>query len=343
MAGNGDLIRSMRAGGRGGMAAAQEFLRRVQAGSVSTQELSEVQKVVSSPELRDAFKAVASQLENLLSAGSEAVYRDVDTLLPDTEQLTDARALPERFLADLTLVKGELLEHPGMTRGEKAERLLAFFEAYAARFSQLANGTAQARQPQTGAATPQGLYGAVEVQAQLPPALGEAELKRALEKFDKALTRAGFQELRADDGRTGLEIARQMLQASTPEALRELRPQKLDAPGWKDNAAVEKSLAAEVARERKVQAADVKPVIIPHVKTQGGVAGAAKKDEAEPKGASRRSDKVLGGRMLWNALHLLRGEELDDVQKKDALTQLAVAAGLLLGLIALLVGLLVWM
>lgn len=342
MAGNGDLIRSMRTGGRGALAAAQELLRRAQAGAVSQAELTEVQKVVTSPELKDAFAAVASELQNLLSGGGDAVFRDVDTLLPDTERLTDARALPERFLADLTLVRGELLEHPGMTKGEKAERLMAFFAAYAERFAKLAKGTAQAKQAQAGAPQAQGLYGALEVPAALAAPLSAAELQKALGRFDKALTRAGFQELRADDGRTGLEVARQLLEASTPEALREVRAVRLDAPGWKDNGAPDKSLAVDVARAR-AQAVDVKPVILPHVKGQGGVSGPGKKDEAQAPGRSRRTDKVLGGRMLWNALHLLRGDDLDDVQKKDAMTQLAIAAGLLLGLVTILVGLLVWM
>jgi hypothetical protein len=58
---------------------------------------------------------------------------------------------------------------------------------------------------------------------------------------------------------------------------------------------------------------------------------------------SRGTDQVLGGNMLWNVLHLLRGEELDDVARKDAMTQLAIAAALLLILGGVLVGILVWM
>lgn len=341
MPGNGDLIRSMRAGGGGGMAAAQELLRRARTGEVTPQELKEVQTLVASPELRDAFKGVATELNAFLSAGNRPVFRDVRALAPDASQLHDARALPERFLADFTLVQAELLGHPGMTRQEKAERLYAFFETYAARFSELAWGTAKAKQALTGA--PQGLYGAVETSPAFTAALTEAERAKALERFDKALKRTNFHQLQADDGRSGLELARQLLEAQTADARALVRPGKLDAPAWKDNAAAQERLAADVARARAPGAVDVKPVIIPTVKTQAGVAGAAKKDEAEPKGPSRRTDKVLGGRMLWNALHLLRGEELDDVAKKDAMTQLAIAAGLLLGLIAILVGLLVWL
>lgn len=330
MAGNGDLIRSMRAGGGSAMAAAQELMRRAKAGAVTPQELTEVQKLVTSPELEDAFAGMANELTALMSGG-DAVFRDVSALTPDTSQLTDAEAMPERFLADFTLVQGELMNHPGMTRQQKAERAFTFFQAYAARFSQLAKGTAQAKQPVTAAA-PQGLYGAVEVAPAFAPALSDAALAKALARFDKALTRVGFHELRSADGRTGLELARELLTG------REVKPGRLDAPAWKDNA----GLAADVARQRQAAAVDVKPIIIPNVKQQAQVAAPVKKEE-EPKGPSRRTDQVLGGRMLWNALHLLRGEELDDVAKKDAMTQLAIAAGLLFGLAAILIGLLVWM
>lgn len=314
MAGNGDLIRSMRAGGGSAMAAALELMRRAQAGAVSPQELTEVRKLVTSPELQDAFKNVASELAALLSPGDEAVFRDVRALTPDTARLTDAEALPERFLADLTLVRAALLDFPGLTRQDKAARAYAFLEAYASRFAQLTDG-ATTMQPGT------------------PQPLVTPELQKALARFDKALTRAGFHELRAADGRTGVQLAHELLRGRDP------KPGTLDAPAWKDNTA----LAADVARQRQVQATDVKPVIIPHVKTQAGVAGSGKAKENEPKSAKRRTDKVLGGRMLWNALHLMRGDELDDVAKKDAMTQLAIAAGLLLGFIAIVVGLLVWL
>lgn len=113
MAGNGDLMRSMRAGGGAGVAAVQELLRRAKSGAVSTAELKEVQTVITSPELRDAFRGVARDVSALLSRGGEPVFRDVESLTPDTERLTDARTLPERFLADLVLVEQALLHHPG--------------------------------------------------------------------------------------------------------------------------------------------------------------------------------------------------------------------------------------
>ena len=345
MAGNGDLIRSMRAGGGAGMAAAQELLRRAQGGSVSTAELKEVQKVVTSPELRDVFRGVAHDVGALLSNGTERVFRDVSALTPDTERLTDARVLPERFLGDLTLVEHELLHHPGMTRGEKAARLFAFFEAYAGRFAELAHGTAQSAQAaQAFVPQPGGAFSTVETGLQLAPALCEAELQKALGQFDKALKRAGFEALTAD-GRSGLDAARELLQAKTREAQASLRPRQLEAPGWKDNAAVDRSLRTDVDRDRRgLIALDVKGPIQPHLRVATTkVEEPAPKDAAKKKDRSSGTDQVLGGRMLWNALHLLRGDDLDDVARKDAMNALAVAAALILILSGILVGVLVWM
>ena len=47
--------------------------------------------------------------------------------------------------------------------------------------------------------------------------------------------------------------------------------------------------------------------------------------------------------MLWNVMHLLRGDDLEDVARKDAMNQLAFTAALILLLSAILVGVLVWM
>ena len=73
MAGNGELMRSMRAGGGAGVAAVQELLRRAKAGAVSTAELKEVQTVISSPELATpsrAWRAMCLPCSPAVPAGS---------------------------------------------------------------------------------------------------------------------------------------------------------------------------------------------------------------------------------------------------------------------------------
>ncbi|MDP2269297.1 MAG: hypothetical protein Q8N23_00515 [Archangium sp.] len=346
MAGNGELMRSMRAGGGAGVAAVQELLRRAKAGAVSTAELKEVQTVISSPELRDAFKGVARDVSALLSSGTGRVFRDVSSLTPDTKRLTDARTLPERFLSDLKLVEQELLHHPGMTKEQKAARVFAFFESYAARFAELAHGTAQAERAAQGQpAQTKGAFSTVETGLQLAPSLTEAELDKTLAQFDKALKRAGFEALKTDDGRSGMEAARELLEAKTQEAQADARPRQLEAPSWKDNpAAGDRSLKADVDKERRAIAAlDGKAPMQPHLRV------ATVKVEETPEAAKKKdrnssgTDQVLGGQMLWNVMHLLRGDELDDVARRDAMNQLVVAAALILIFSGIVVGILVWM
>lgn len=346
MPGNGDLIRSMRAGGGAGAAAVQELLRRAKTGVVSTAELKEVQTVITSPELKDAFRGVARDLSALLSASPERVFRDVTSLTPDTERLTDARTMPERFLGDLTLVEQELLHHPGMTKEQKAGRLFAFFESYATRFAELAHGTAQAEKAaQAQLAPPTGAFATVETGLKLAAPLSEAELQKALSQFDKALKRAGFEALQTGDGRTGMEAARQMLEAKTKEAQAEARPQQLEAPAWKDNAASgERTLRADVDKERRaITSLDGKAPMQPHLRLSTSKAEEPSPEAARKKDKSSGTDQVLGGRMLWNVMHLLRGDDLDDVARQEAMNQLAIAAALILIFSGIIVGILVWM
>lgn len=326
MAGSADLLRSVRAGGGGAAAAARELVRRAQTGALAPAELREVQKAANTPELKDLFGEFGQDLGSLTGGGE--VFRDVETLAPDTERFTDARAIPERFLSDLQLVKSGLLGHPGMSRQQQAARLFEYFETYAGRFNELANGTAQQKSLE-------------EAALKLAPPLNEAEWGKTLAQFDKALTRAQFNELTTNDGRTGLEAAREMLEARTPQEFRAAKPSSVDAPSWKDNA---ERLKAEVDVNRRAVAFDSSNL---HVQPQLRAAQLRvddpelKKDGKRSK--SKGSDGVLSSKTMWNVLHMLRGEDLDDVARKDAMAQLAVAAGLLLTLGGILVIVLVWM
>jgi hypothetical protein len=295
----------MRAGGGAAVAAARELGRLAQAGQVSRAELTEAQEIVAeSPELRDAFGEAAREFTAL--GGGDTVRRDVKALRPDTRRLTEARGIPERFMADLTTLQHQVLD-PRLSRSEKAERLFQFFEGYAGRF--------------------------VELNAAHP--LKDAELQKALAQFDKALDRAGFQHLVAGDGRTGTQAARDMLQAKSAADLAAARPTGLDAPGWKDNVAERNAQHVEQRRAELPPGA----VITPQLRTQ-----AQQTEEEKQKGGSKREKSrsgVLGGKMVWNVLHFLRGDDLTDVQRKDALQQLAIVAGLVLVFIAVIVAVLV--
>lgn len=317
-----DLIRSMRGGGAGGVAAAREFFKLAESGQVPPGEVREAQKLVATlPELRDAF--TSGELGANSAPGGESVFRDVSALTPDTERLTDGRSMGERFLSDLKLVEHPLLNHPGLTRAQKAERLFEFFEKYAERFQELAQGTTQAQQPATSGSA----------QPTLAPPLTEPEFHKALAQFDKALDRAGFGQLMTGDGRTGTAAAKQMLEARTAEDLAKARPETVDAPGWKDN--------PPAVAPRPHDAAHV-PVLAQARTTSAKTDDEPQKDEQQRR-RDRSTNKVLGSNMLWNAMHLFRGDDLSEVEKRDAMNAVVVVAGLVLGLAGLLVGLLVYL
>ena len=316
------LIRTISSGGATATAAAQELLRRAQTGQASPAELRQAQQVTSNPALRDAFGQAAASAESPALGGGE-VFRDVAALQPDTQRLTDPKQIPERFLGDFQLLKGQLLGHPGLTRAQKAERLFQFFTAYAERFQQLSqNPNAQLQQ----------------AAQQLQQAMTPAEFSRAMTQFDKALTQAGFQQLVTPDGRTGHEAARQMLEAPTPQLLAQARPEHVDAPTWKDNP-VAVRLETRPAGITSQQPVLTQPPVVQRRPSEGG--GEARDDENRSRQRGRSG--VLGGRMTWNVLHLLRGDDLNDVERKDAMTQLAISAGLLLVLGSIIVLVLVWM
>jgi hypothetical protein len=84
------------------------------------------------------------------------------------------------------------------------------------------------------------------------------------------------------------------------------------------------------------------PLIQPKLTPQQQVDEEKKKKDGERK-RERGTDGVLGGRMVWNVLHLLRGDDLTDVERRDAMNQLVVAGVLVLILTGILVGVLVWM
>lgn len=321
MATNVTLLRSLSTGGANANAAAQELLRRGQTGQASPAELREAQQLTTNPALKDAFAQAAATAEGPALNGRETL-RDVSALQPDTSKLNDAKQIPEKFLGDFQLLKGQLLGAAGLTRAQKAERLFQFFTAYAERFQQLSqNPNAQ-------------LANAAK---QLQQAMNPAEYARAMQQFDKAFAQLGFQQLVTSDGRTGQDAARQMLQAPTAEAFAQARPEHLDAPAWQDNAAVRlDAKPAGIGQHAPVLLAQ-QPL-----STRKTSDDASKQDDA-PGGRRRDRKGVLGNKMVWNVLHLLRGEDLTDVERKDAMTQLAVAATLLLVLGSILVGVLVWM
>jgi hypothetical protein len=285
-----DLLRTVRFGGAQGRAAATSLLEAAQTGSLKAHEAAEVKQLIAEPALHDVFKdGLGASLQQAL-AGGNAPVRDVKALLPNPKSLTDPRALAQRFGADLTLMKQQLVDER-LPKDENAERLMEFFAAYAERFVELSG---HARLPD----------------APVTP-LRPEEHAKALKQFEKALTDGGYKALLdRNSGQNGVELGRALLDSKSVDELRQRTKEiSLEGPAKKDpanpNAAT--SIAVSAAHERLLK---------------------QKKEEEEL--AHRRGRKgKLGGNMLWNALHLLR-DGAETPEEKEALNRLVFSAALVL-------------
>lgn len=291
-----DLLRTVRLGGQQARVAATSLLETAQAGALRPHEVTEVKQLLASPELHDVFKdGLGTSLREALGGGGFPV-RDVKALLPNPRSL-DPRNLGQRFGADLTLMQQQLID-PRLPKDENAERMVAFFSAYAERFVELAH---------PGAHLPDAPVTAMRPEDQA----------KALKQFEKALADGGFKELTdRTTGRDGLAVGRSLLDSKSVDELRQKTKElSLEGPARRDpenpNAAT--SIAVSAAHQRLIK---------------------EKKDEEEEVKARRRGrEGKLGSNMLWNALHLFR-DGAEGPEEKEALNKLIVTAGLLLVFVA---------
>jgi hypothetical protein len=316
-----DLIRAARTGN---VAASRQLVTLANTGAISTRELAEVKKLASSRELADNFRGLDSAPSPSMGESSANPVFDVAALAPDLSAFTNAAELPSRFQKDLALVRELLLNAPGLSREQKAERLMAFFENYATRFFELSGKAASAQTIQTGSAE---------------SAAGEAP--STVSRFRDVLTATGFAEIQFD-GRNGVELAAALLQNEINfDALR----QRLDAPNWNDNPSAPLNRPQEKAsREaagvslRGVKATGEALVnIVPVMSGRNNVPVAKKTQEP----ARRAQNKKLGRNMLWNFLHLYRADDgpmSESAKREHALKALVVLALVLafLGVIVML-------
>lgn len=337
MPGNGELIRSLRGGGNAARDAARELQRLGTSGQLNLThaEVVEVRGLLERPELKDAFtpesRAVLSKVVSAPPAHT-APATSVASLVPDLARVGDPRALPVQFAKDLAVLKRELLDHPNLTPGERATRLFQFFEKYAAHLTRLVEGKTDTRgggngQPGTGEFRMH-VPGALLADSKTPifelapppetaagPPLTEAQQAQVAKGFEAALQGAGFAELRElATGRTGLEVARQLLLARSSRQHEELvRGLRFDAPAWSE--------AAALAQARS----GVRPRLDPDALAR------SPRDEDAPGPRRRGTDKVLGPRMLWNVLHRYRDDGRDDTesaQQREAMNHLLAVGGL---------------
>lgn len=261
-----------------------------------------------------------------LKDGAQRPPRAMALLMPETSHFRgqDMKQLAQRFGADLGLLRPDLM--PSTLSGkEQANRLWQFFSAY---------GQAAAGQ-------------------------GSED---GLEVFREALERAGF--LRFKDqgtGRNALDRALWSLRAQTPEAARarmasvDLVPMQEeaplpegsfrlhhDAPTEQQQATRQPQQGQQPAGHEARPGAEAMLVPVPGQEAQrvnllAAQAAAAhslveEREERleQDRGRHRGRSGVLGGNMLFNTLHQLRGEGEDSVEAKDRFNRLAFAAVLLL-------------
>lgn len=290
-----DLLRTVRAGGPQARVAAASLLETAQAGALRPSEAQEVKQLLVTPELTDVFKdGLGAKLSAALSGGGAPV-RDVKALLPNPAAL-DPRTLAQRFAADLRLLRPQL-EDPRLSPDQNAERLMAFFSAYAEAHVLAAHP--EAHQPL----------------APVVPLRPEEQAK-ALKQFEKALIDAGFKALvDQPTGRDGVALGRALLDSRSVDELKQRTKElALQGPQVRDpnnpNAAT--AIAVSAAHQRQLK----------------------QQQEEEAARARRRGrEGRLGSNMLWNALHLFR-EGANTEEEKAALNKLVLTAGLLLVFVA---------
>jgi hypothetical protein len=316
-----ELIRHLRHGGPTALAAAKTLLEAKP--KLTPAEVAEVKRLL--PELRDLFgQALSEGLSNMLSGFGGAVPVALETLMPNLERVPE-QALPGRFGTDLQLVRPQLVNHPALSRPQKAERLFAFLVPF---LSKLVKASRDDR-------------------AEVAPTL----LERARD--------AGYGQLRDQPtGRDGVQIAEQLLEAPSTEAVQEqVAHLELDAPSWPETPALvlKRNEEPRPAVPEAPQSADG-PRAGADTQSRGAAAAAdpptngasaperrappapPRRDSSGPGAAAKRTDKRLGPNSLWNVLHLFRADGRqgrESAAQRDEMNRLVVGMALVIGFLTL--------
>lgn len=202
------------------------------------------------PELKDGYVPQPMTDPSALNGEGGKVPLGVSDLVPNLSQMAELGQLPQRFAADMVLVRAQL-SMPGIPPPEQADRLFQFFVAYAERFVEMATavegdagaqnqGDPSAKQGDGKAGGkaggklggPQGELSAPELSslwgetvsmeetplAQPPRVYTPEEKATEVRRFTQVLREAGFSELRDPaTGRDGAQVAARLLLAKSPE------------------------------------------------------------------------------------------------------------------------------
>ncbi len=293
----------------------------------------------------DGFRGqkVAPKSAQPIEVPGSRMEAPVEQLLPeDFEKVAD---LAHKFGGDVVLLRRELEGKPGKTPTEKLERLMKFFAAFAeevvVRREQLyGDGPAK---PGEG---PKNDFFASDVK-----------------KFLETLKSQGLQHAKdPTDGRSGLEVARELLEQPTLQQFHEKAGKvQLTAQTWPLSGGKQEvdhlgrpvmtqseipipqtALLQKASEDRQPfdQRVDGERMVVKGeaMKVQTWAQEAGKvvllprdlKAEEEAR-RDRSTNKVLGSNMLWNVLHKMReDEDSPEAQEKKALEQIAFGAIMLL-------------
>lgn len=376
MPGNGELIRSLRAGGPNAQSAAREIARMGSANQLTftPTEALEVRGLFETPELKDHYtpelKTSLDRIGSSPTSGTQQPASPVKSLVPSLQQVTDARQLPQQFEKDLAVLKQQLVEHPGLTNKEQNARLFEFFTNYAERLATMVSGAKESMKDHNQGGAGQGGKGAAPetFKLHIPPdmvgpteslasadmlfamksgagpsvKLTAAEKASVMKEFEQVLNKAGFGEMRdASTGRSGLDVAKELLTMSTAKAVRDaalranidvhVRMQAHPTSSIK----VDPSLAAEAMRADGTLAAA-------RARNMPALSIEAQDKGRDGRGRDRHGSdgRILGSHMLWNVLHRYRDipDDPELAAQQDKALEMMVAAALgcaALGLLAL--------
>jgi hypothetical protein len=243
--------------------------------------------------------------------------RPLSKLLPDLKKLTVPEEVPNRFLKDVVAARNPLLEG-GMPKEQRASRLFGFFAHYAERFVTLAKGLPDSGQ--SWGPAPTTAEGNLAGQPTAPQML-KAQKESAVEQFLSNLKEVGFSQLKDKvSGNTGLQTAKQMLEAESPrDVQRQARETALVVVGG----------SASSAPSKHGESAQGQPQFNPEGSVINGRQNVPNDWEEEQLRRRHKSKRrVLGSNMLWNILHLER--RANETMTKDELNRLAFGAILVL-------------
>lgn len=245
-----------------------------------------VEPVAKAP---DGFSANTGQQQTQQTqlTGRDAM-RAPGQLTSDLTQVNDPAQLPEKLAGDLKVNLPELVALLNLTRQEKASRLVEFLVPYAAKLAEL--------------------KAVVEV-----PAAQQAKLEAKMLEPMKAAGLA--QVVETTTGKSGVEIAKQLLQAPTAQEARLMtQAMRFDAPNWAGQAAA----GAAGIQGRPVEPQLVHQALIAPTRDQRVDAPPPGEEEQGVREKTRSG--VLGKNMLFNVLHLFRadGATLSEREKIEA-------------------------